>query len=232
MTRCKEFYEKVERDGNFCGMSKKAYREMMLYSEEVERDKAEYSVITQGKWLKQRKESNRERKKLEDKQNLKSDITKEPIEGKYNTILIDPPWDYGDNDNERGGTTYNTLTLDELKNIELPTSDNCMLFLWSVDKFYCEAKELMKNWDFTYKITLIWNKEWWGVGYFVRPQHEYLLFGIKGNVKPKASDIPSVFNEKRRAHSDKPEISYKIIEKMSYEPRKEIFGRKEREGWR
>lgn len=31
MTRCDEFYEKVEKDGNFCGMRDNAYRDLMAY---------------------------------------------------------------------------------------------------------------------------------------------------------------------------------------------------------
>ena len=33
MTRCDEFYEKVKKDGNFCGMSKSAYNEVLQYLE-------------------------------------------------------------------------------------------------------------------------------------------------------------------------------------------------------
>ena len=31
MTRCREFYEKLERDGNFCGMTDRAYNRAMRY---------------------------------------------------------------------------------------------------------------------------------------------------------------------------------------------------------
>ena len=174
----------------------------------------------------------RKAKQKLDKDNLVVDITKEPIKGQYNTILIDPPWDYGDSDNTRGGTQYSTLTIDKLQKIDLPTSENCMLFLWTVDRFYCEAKELLKGWGFNYKNTIIWDKINWGVGYFIRPQHEYLLLGIKGDVKVKAMDVPSVIREAKREHSRKPEVSYQVIERMSYEPRVEIFAREERKGWK
>lgn len=56
MTRCPEFYEKVKRDGNFCGMSDKEYRRLVQYTEEVEKDEVGNATISQGEWLKQKKE--------------------------------------------------------------------------------------------------------------------------------------------------------------------------------
>lgn len=31
MTRCKEFYEKLEKDGNFCGMSRRSFEDAVKY---------------------------------------------------------------------------------------------------------------------------------------------------------------------------------------------------------
>lgn len=158
-----------------------------------------------------------------DKENIKHDITKKPIEGKYNTIIIDPPWEWkGD---MRAEPEYNLMSLEDIQNIKLPASDNCLLFLWTVDTYYCEAKALIQNWGFEYKTTIIWDKEHWGVGYLVRQQHEYLIVAQKGKHTVRTNDIPSVIREKRREHSRKPEIATKIIEKMSYAPRIEIFKR-------
>lgn len=38
MTRCDEFYEKVERDGNFCGMDERTMRNVKAYMEFMERN--------------------------------------------------------------------------------------------------------------------------------------------------------------------------------------------------
>ena len=158
-----------------------------------------------------------------DKENLENDITKEPIEGKYNTIIIDPPWEWkGD---KRAEADYNLMSLEDIGNIKLPASDNCLLFLWTVDCYYCEAKALLQRWGFEYKTTIIWDKEHWGVGYLVRQQHEYLIVARKGKHIVRTNDIPSVIREKRREHSRKPEIATEIIEKISYAPRIEIFKR-------
>ena len=39
MTRCKEFYEKLEKDGNFCGMRDKDYSQAVSFWKDVEKDK-------------------------------------------------------------------------------------------------------------------------------------------------------------------------------------------------
>ena len=41
--------------------------------------------------------------------------------------------------------------------------------------------DVIKNWGFTYKSGLVWDKEAIGLGYWVRGQHEHLLIATKGN---------------------------------------------------
>ena len=38
MVRCDEFYEKVEKDGNFCGMRADAYRTIIAYRDLLRRN--------------------------------------------------------------------------------------------------------------------------------------------------------------------------------------------------
>ena len=56
MTRCEEFYEKLERDGNFCGMSERDFREASTYFKSVEKDEGGKPLIPFTKWLKQKRE--------------------------------------------------------------------------------------------------------------------------------------------------------------------------------
>jgi hypothetical protein len=46
MTRCIDFYKKVKQDGNFCGMSKSAYNEVMQYLDFVGKH-AEISALSE-----------------------------------------------------------------------------------------------------------------------------------------------------------------------------------------
>jgi N6-adenosine-specific RNA methylase IME4 len=64
-------------------------------------------------------------------------------------------------------------------------------------------------------------------------QHELLLFGTIGKaMKPDSKDRPrSVIMAPRGAHSEKPQAAYEAIEKVSPEPRLEMFARAHRDGW-
>ena len=65
MTRCQEFYEKLEKDGNFCGMTEEDYREAMEYYGKVEKDKSGKPVLSCGAWLKAVKEEAKRFKEVE-----------------------------------------------------------------------------------------------------------------------------------------------------------------------
>src|SRR6476660_7981826 len=57
-----------------------------------------------------------------------------------------------------------------------------------------------------------------GTGYWTRNRHEVILIGVRGKVPCPApgTQWPSIICEKKRAHSQKPEQSYRLIE--SYFP--------------
>jgi len=97
-----------------------------------------------------------------------------------------------------------------------------------------EALEVMKAWGFQYKTNLVWVKDRFGLGFFVRGQHELLLVGVKGSVHPpgESNRFSSVLKVPVKKHSEKPEEVYGLIENMYPNARKiELFARKIREGW-
>ena len=73
---------------------------------------------------------------------------------------------------------------------------------------------------------MIWNKVT-GIpaAFTIRYGHEYLLYMYKGKLTPVTKNergkIHSVFTEKVKRHSQKPEIAYEIIERL-YPNLKEI----------
>ena len=74
--------------------------------------------------------------------------------GKFDVIAIDPPWNYGTQFNASGrrvANPYPEMTQEELKKIELPASENCVLFLWTTHKFIWDAKGLLDEWGFEYR---------------------------------------------------------------------------------
>ena len=157
-------------------------------------------------------------------------------EGQYDLIYADPPWqyDFAETDNRKIENHYETMTSDDIKNMTVPSSENCLLLLWATAPKLKEALEVIDSWGFEYKTHAIWNKEIIGMGYWFRGQHELLLVATKGNFSPPqpGDRVSSIFSEKRQQHSRKPEIIYEYIEKTFSEAKKlELFSRQKREGW-
>lgn len=165
------------------------------------------------------------------------DIKKIPesIDGKYDIIYIDPPWQYDNKVPSRAiENHYPTMSIDELVNIDIPSKDDCILFMWVTAPFLDTGIDLLRKWNFEYKTCCIWDKEIIGLGYWFRNQHEILLIGIKGYVNPPMPENrhPSVYQEKRGKHSKKPDYYYEIIENMfPHKSKIEMFARNKRQDW-
>ncbi len=180
-------------------------------------------------------ENKREGKKEKPLKDIKNNNKPLP-EGKYEVILADPPWKYDFSKDSTDSIEYHypTMILEEIKNLKVPSADNAVLFLWATAPKLKEALEVMESWGFKYKTCAVWDKEWIGMGYWFRGQHELLLVGIKGKFSPPPEKrrFSSVIREKRREHSRKPEKVYEIIEAMFPQNTKlELFARNKREGW-
>jgi len=128
------------------------------------------------------------------------------------------------------------MTLDEI--CELPVrdvaEDDAVLLLWATVPKLSEALRVMSAWDFTYKSHAIWDKQLIGMGYWWRGQHELLQVGTRGKFSSPAPELrePSVFSEKRTAHSRKPLHYIEYIERAYPNHAKlELFGRQQRHGW-
>lgn len=155
-------------------------------------------------------------------------------DGKYDVIVIDPPWQYATEYNpetRRGTSPYPEMSLEEIKNIEIPAKDDCILWLWTTQKFIWEAKEILDHWGFEYKAMLIWDKEKMGIGRWLRLQCEFCLLGIKGKPIWDIKDIRDIIREPRREHSRKPEAFYKMIDENFVGRKLDYFSREKREGW-
>lgn len=141
-------------------------------------------------------------------------------EGKFNVIYADPPWkyDFSATTNRNVENHYPTMELSEIKEMIIPATDNCTLFLWATAPKLPEALEVMSAWGFNYKTHMVWDKDIIGMGYWFRGQHELLLVGVKGimSVLDEGSRVSSVYKERRGEHSKKPGYFYNLIE--SYFP--------------
>lgn len=158
--------------------------------------------------------------------------------GEFEVILADPPWRYDFTKVTRWGIDihYPTLTVEEVSQLPVAgvSARNSILFLWATSPKLPWGLEVMKNWGWEYKTSLIWDKGGLGMGYWVRVNHEILLIGTRG--KPKVPEVParpaSILRSPRRRHSQKPSEVYEIVEAMAPEARRlELFARNCRKGW-
>ena len=168
---------------------------------------------------------------------------------KYDLILSDPPWDQKRGQGKKdvrpnsSGTPldYPVCSLEEIeehmKQATSLCSENAVLFLWAIEKYLFEAQTIAENCGWKLHARMIWNKIT-GIpaSFDIRFGHEYLLYMYKGKLRPVANSergkIHSVFSEPVQRHSQKPEISYEIINRLYPDERKlEMYSRLERKGW-
>ena len=148
------------------------------------------------------KEAFRETQRCENAKKIKALSTPLDAQGLFQTIVVDPPWDWSDEGdiNQFGRTKpeYATMPIDEIAKLPIDkiSDDNCHLYLW------------------------------------VRGSTEQVLFAVKGSQLLKRKDACTHFCADRgKGHSAKPDEFYKLVESCSYAPFIDVFGRKERDGW-
>ena len=156
------------------------------------------------------------------------------INGVYDVIVIDPPWNYGreyDPEMSRVANPYPELTINELEKIELPLKDNAVVFLWTTHAFIRDAFKLVDIWGLNYKAIITWDKEKMGMGNTIRMQCEFCLLCIKGNPLIEGNAERDIIREARREHSRKPEAFYLMVERMTTGKRLDYFSRSKRQNW-
>lgn len=184
------------------------------------------------------KEAIRENERQENAEKIETLASPLEAQGLFQTIVIDPPWDWGDegdvNQFGRAKPDYSTMPIDEIE--QLPISkiadDNCHLYLWVTNRSLPKAFRLIEAWGFRYVTCLTWVKPSIGMGNYFRGSTEQVLFAVKGSQPLKRHDVGTHFTAARgKGHSAKPEEFYKLVESCSYAPYIDIFGRKDRGGW-
>lgn len=167
---------------------------------------------------------------------------------KYSTILADPPWQFQNRTGKMAPehkrlTRYQTLTLQEIKDIPVATAikETAHLYLWVPNALLAEGLQVMESWGFTYKTNLIWYKirkdggpDRRGVGFYFRNVTEIILFGVRGKkartLQPGRSQ-ENIISSQKREHSRKPDEQYTLIESCSPGPYLEMFARGNRANW-
>lgn len=169
------------------------------------------------------------------------------IRNKYDVLIIDPPYPKKKGGirkvrpNQKRDFDYDTMSMDEifilLDNKVFPMAKSQhVVFLWTIEQFYCESIKKMLERGYRKHVTFIWDKTN-GVApaFTVRFSHEYLIWFYKPKFLSISKDMrgryTTVFREKSREHSRKPDIAYNMIKSL-YPNSKiiDIFSREKRDG--
>lgn len=157
---------------------------------------------------------------------------------RFETIVLDPPWDWGDEGDQdqlgRARPTYATLSIDQLLDWPVPdlTADNAHIYLWITNRSLPKGFALLERWGFRYVTCLTWVKPSFGMGNYFRGSTEQVLFGVKGALELLRKDVGTHFEAPREGeHSTKPAAFYELVETCSPGPWLEVFSRHDRSNW-
>jgi len=167
---------------------------------------------------------------------------------KYQVIYSDPPWKYGSK-GARGGKfgelPYSSMTIKEMCNMNVPSNDDCLMFMWATSPFLMDANKVAEAWGFKYiRMDASWNKKKEsGKPHGVCGPHgmsdcEVLLLFGKGKYMQlyndnKKNQYTAVDEAYQKKHSKKPEIFRSRID-AKVKPdlnRLEMFARNASDGW-
>lgn len=166
---------------------------------------------------------------------------------KYQIIYADPPWQYGKWNNTpnpkksfKGGKAkphpYPTMSIEEIKTLPVKqiAHKNCLLFLWTTNKYLPYSFDILSCWGFRYAQTLVWCKAPGplGLGGLFAPTTEYIIMGRKGKIPIKKRINSTWYLWKRQnKHSKKPQEFRNLLDNLKLEPKIELFAREKTKGW-
>jgi N6-adenosine-specific RNA methylase IME4 len=157
----------------------------------------------------------------------------------YQTIVIDPPWDWGDEGDAdqmgRARPEYATMPIADVQALDVGALANpkgCHLYLWITNRSLPKGFALLEAWGFRYVTILTWCKPSIGMGNYYRNNTEHVLFGVRGKLQVLEQDTGTWFQAARgKRHSEKPAEFFDMVQRMSPGPRLEMFARGTRDGW-
>lgn len=198
--------------------------------------KGEDEILKMAKEIRAKKSEIRKAERIADIIKQTEDIKNLDInfDKSYSCIVIDPPWGYGteyDPNGRRAANPYPEMTLEQIKDIKLPTTNDCVLWLWTTHKFMRHSFDIIDTWGFRDVSILTWKKDRIGLGSWLRSQSEFCIMCVKGSPVVNLSNQSTVIEGKLREHSRKPDEFYSMVDSLCVGTKLDYFSREQRNGW-
>jgi N6-adenosine-specific RNA methylase IME4 len=159
-------------------------------------------------------------------------------DGRYASIVVDPPWPMGHSatlDTPSQGSTlaYPTMTLDQIRALPVQALgvDGSHLYLWAPQRFLPDAFDIAAEWGFTYHCLLTWVKPGGFTPFSWQFNAEHVVFAYRPPFRMAEMGRMVAFHAARGSHSTKPDVFYDLVEAVSFGPRIDLFARRTRPGW-
>jgi N6-adenosine-specific RNA methylase IME4 len=132
----------------------------------------------------------------------------------YATIVADPPWQvmagplngregFGDATGASRPLAYPSMTVDQIKALQVPAAKDAHLYLWTTSGYLPAAFDVAAAWGFQYSTTLVWAKNVMGggLGGAYGISTEYALFCRRGSLKAhgRVGGTWFKYNDRRQA---------------------------------
>jgi N6-adenosine-specific RNA methylase IME4 len=159
----------------------------------------------------------------------------------FDLFYVDPPWKFHVYEADSGlagaaDAHYPTMALADICALPVAklAAPKAALLMWTTAPHLRLSFEVLDAWGFEYVTNLVWVKDRAGLGYWVRNQHEHLIFARRGDFPTPEPELrpPSAIVAPRREHSRKPDEAAALIEHMYPGlARIELFARSARPDW-
>ena len=121
------------------------------------------------------------------------------IEGVFQVVVIDPP----------------RFKIDELKRMSIPFDDkNCVVWLWTPVKSFCDAFSLLHSWGFQVQTMLTWMKNKKRKGDWLRNQTEHCIFATKGTPHVTLDYHSTALIAAPGKHNPKPDEFFSLVSSL------------------
>jgi N6-adenosine-specific RNA methylase IME4 len=173
----------------------------------------------------------RQAKAPEERQKIASTT---PPQGTYQVIVVDPPWPFSsrrEDPTRQGMIPYESMSIEEIKALNIPAAESSILWLWVPNAFIHEAFHVLEAWGFTYHTTLTWAKNFIGLGDWLGGQTEHCLLATKGNYRIFRKNESTLLTSPKTKHSEKPDTFYELVKGLCPGTKIDMFARRKREGW-